>query len=295
MKGKGKGKGKGKTLAGGGRAFAMALLLVAALAFGAASELRAQAASVPPSSSVPPAQAATDQAVIQLFAGLRVSDVTDGMDIVGLRGVGLVDTRFQALWKDLERFDHQFRGIALTVRYVPQNLVVPNPIPADQYPKWESEWYTKTSPEPFIDLIKPGNVIVIDASGNGDVGTIGSYNSLEWVRHGAIGVVTTGSIRDTDEVIKERVPVYFDPLQRGRGIRPGRNMIESVNKPVTIGGALVRPGDVVVADGDGVIVVPREYAPQVARAAREIFDKDKAGRRDLYQKLGRPLDATVKP
>ncbi len=292
MTGKGKGKGKGNTLVRGVVGVGMALLAGSSTAW---AQQAAPPASVPPPSSVPSPQAPTDQELLKAFDGLRVADVTDGMDVVGLRGVGLVDTRFQALWKDLDRFDHQLRGIALTVRYVPQNLVVPNPIPADQYPKWESEWYTKRSPEPFIDLIKPGNVIVIDASGNGDVGTIGSYNSLEWVRHGAIGVVTTGSIRDTDEVIKERVPVYFDPLQRGRGIRPGRNMIESVNKPVTIGGALVRPGDVVVADGDGVIVVPREYAPQVARAAREIFDKDKAGRRDHYQKLGRPLDATVKP
>ncbi len=296
MKGKGKGKGKGISCNGNG---GLAWVLLLTLAFGAPSTVRAQqaaqAASVPPSSSVPLAQAPTDQELLELFEGLRVSDVTDGMDIVGLRGVGLVDTRFQALWKDLEKFDHQFRGIALTVRYVPQNRVVPNPIPADQYARWESEWYTKTSPEPFLDSIRPGHVIVIDGSGNGDVGTIGSYNALEWIRRGALGVVTTGSIRDTDEVIKERIPVYFDPLQRGRGIRPGRNMIESVNRPVTIGGALVRPGDVVVADGDGVVVVPREYAPQVARAAREIMVKDKAARRDLYQRLGRPLDATVKP
>ena len=56
----------------------------------------------------------------------------------------------------------------------------------------------------------------------------------------------------------------------------------------------MRPGDVVVADGDGVVVVPREYAKPVAEFALEILKGDKAARRSMYQKLNMPLDATVK-
>jgi regulator of RNase E activity RraA len=89
------------------------------------------------------------------------------------------------------------------------------------------------------------------------------------------------------------VSLYFKGA--GRGIRPGRNEVESVNRPVTVGGALVRAGDVVIADGDGVVVVPREHAKAVARAAREILEADKAARRALYEKLGLPPDATVTP
>ena len=82
---------------------------------------------------------------------------------------------------------------------------------------------------------------------------------------------------------------------RGRGIRPGRNEIESVNQPVSVGGVLIRSGDVIVADGDGVVVVPREYAIDVAKYAGAILNADKKGRRDLYEQLNIPLDQTVEP
>ena len=106
-----------------------------------------------------------------------------------------------------------------------------------------------------------------------------------------VGVVTDGTARDTDEVETEGVPLYFRGV--GRGIRPGRNQIESVNRPVVCGGVLVIPGDVVVADGDGVIVVPRSVAAEVARYARAILDGDKEGRRELYRELGLPTDPSV--
>ena len=88
------------------------------------------------------------------------------------------------------------------------------------------------------------------------------------------------------------MPLYV--RKKGRGIRPGRNELESVNRPVVIGGVLVCPGDVVVADGDGVIVVPRKVARQVAENARVVLENDKKGRRKLYKSLGMPLDQTVK-
>ena len=240
-----------------------------------------------------PPSGPTDQELLRAFAGLRVADVADGMDVVGLRNVGLVDQRIQALWKDLDDFDHQIRGVAITVRYVPHNQVLQNPMTPEKFTEWEGNWYWKVSPEPFVPMIKPGTVLVVDHSGNGDTGSIGSWNSLDWYSRGLAGIVTTGGVRDTDEVIKQQIPVYLDPLQRGRGIRPGRNMVESVNQPVTVGGAYVRPGDFIVADGDGVIVVPREHALAVAKAARTVLDKDKDARKVLYQKLGRPLDKTV--
>ncbi len=115
---------------------------------------------------------------------------------------------------------------------------------------------------------------------------------MAWKLAGSVGVVTSNTARDTDEIITEKVPLYLKKV--GRGIRPGRNEIESVNRPIVCGGALVEPGDVVVADGDGVVVVPRAKAKEVADYARAILETDKSARRGLYQKLNMQTDDSVK-
>lgn len=259
-----------------------AVLLLAAVLPLSAMQATAQDAAGP-----------TDEELLALYEDLRVADVVDGMDVVGLRGSGLMDTKIEALWRDVNDMSHIIRGIAVTVRYVPTNRIVPNPMPEDEFAQWSGQWYNEISPEPFVELLKPGSIVVIDAGGDGDTGSVGSYNSLAWYARGMRGIVTNGSVRDTDEVIKQKIPVYIDLEQRGRGIRPGRNEVESVNEPVVVGGALVYPGDVIVADGDGVVVVPREHAPRVAEIALEVLNADKSGRRALYEQLGRPLDETV--
>lgn len=236
----------------------------------------------------------SDADILTLYQGLRVADVSDGMDMVGLEDAGLMDQKIVPLWRDIDDLSHLFCGIAVTARYVPTNRVVKAPMEKTEFQKWEGQWYNEISSEPFVPLIKEGTVVVLDVNGDGDTGSVGSYNSLAWHSKGARGIVSNGGIRDTDEIIKQKIPVYLDMMNRGRGIRPGRNEIESVNKPVSVGGVLVRPGDVVVADGDGVIVVPREYAKPVAEYAREILNKDKQGRRSLYEQLNIPLDNTVR-
>lgn len=252
----------------------------------AVGAVRAQTPDSPP--------AVSDDSLLALYEGLRVADVSDGMDVVGLRNVGLMDPKIRPLWRDIENMNHQFRGIAVTARYVPTNHPAPDSMSFEAFQEWAGEWYAEISPEPFVKFIEDGTAVVIDASGDGDTGSIGSFNALSWLSKGMRGIVTTGSVRDSDEIIKQDIPLYYDPLQRGRGIRPGRNELESVNEPVEVGGVLVEPGDVVVADGDGVIVVPRDYAVPVARVARTILKQDKEARRSLYKKLGIPLDETVK-
>jgi 4-hydroxy-4-methyl-2-oxoglutarate aldolase len=234
---------------------------------------------------------AQDRAILDLFEGLRVSDVTDGMDAVGLPNVGLMDPEIHPLWKDTESYTHRFVGIAVTARYVPTQRAWAGRLSAEAYDAWAGKWYSEHSPEPFVDLIRPGTALVIDDAPRADVGSIGSNNILSWRLKGMVGVVTNATARDTDEIITEGVPLYF--RRPGRGIRPGRNEIESVNRPIVCGGVLVMPGDVVVADGEGVLVVPRGVAAEVAGYARRIMEGDKAGRRGLYEKLGLPVDPSV--
>jgi 4-hydroxy-4-methyl-2-oxoglutarate aldolase len=232
-----------------------------------------------------------DAEMLKLFEGLRVADVSDGMDMVGLVGTGLVDPVIHPDWVDYKDLSHQFRGIAVTARYVPTQRK-DRPESDQEFKEWEGHFYNTYSSETFTTLIRPGTAIMLDDVEEKDIGSIGSYNILAWKKAGAVGVVTDASSRDTDEIAIEKVPLYL--RKKGRGIRPGRNELESVNRPIVIGGVLVCPGDVVVADGDGVIVVPRYVAREVAKFARVILDKDKAGRKDLYESLGRPLDQTVK-
>jgi len=228
--------------------------------------------------------------ILTLYQGLRVADVSDGMDLVGLADTGLVDPAIHPDWVDRSDLSHIIRGIAVTARYVPTQQRA-GPEPGQDFDKWVGNTYWKRTGEPFVEHLFPGAVLVLDDVETADVGTIGSNNIMLWVNHGAVGVVTDASARDTDEIAIQKIPLYL--RQKGRGIRPGRNEMESINRPVVIGGVLVKPGDVIVADGDGVIVVPRQHAQKVAEYAHGVLDTDKAQRLELYKKLGLPLDQTV--
>src|SRR5881296_284778 len=233
-----------------------------------------------------------DARMLALFDGLRVADVSDGMDAVGLQNIGLMDADIRALWKDTEHFSHRFVGIAVTARYVPTQIAPAGRMKMDDYDEWVGDCYHNRSSEPFVPLLRKGTALVIEDAADADVGSIGSNNIMSWKLKGCLGVVTSATARDTDEITTERIPLYF--RRPGRGIRPGRNEIESVNRPVVCGGVTVLPGDVIVADGDGVIVVPRARAEEVAQYGKKILKDDKASRKKLYEKLGLPADDSVK-
>ena len=206
-----------------------------------------------------------NQRVLKMYEGLRVADVSDGMDVVGLADTGIVSNDIKCLWRDTDNYAHRVIGIAVTARYVPTNK---------RYGKMEpttiGKLYQEETSEAFQSVLFPGSVLIIDGDEDGESRTIGSSNIKGWQKRGMLGVITAGGLADSDEIIAQKIPAYYRRL--ARGIRPGRNILESVNRPVTLGGVLVRPGDVVVADGDGVVVVPREYAESVAEASRQFLD-----------------------
>lgn len=241
----------------------------------------------------------SDDVLLQLYRGARVTDVVDGLATLGYAGIGVMDPKIAPLWKDVESMNHRFSGIAVTVRYGPTNRPMhagadlTKPENYDTYRKWRGMWYSQLSTEPFQEFIKPGSVIVMDNRDDNDAGSTGSKNIMDWQAKGAVGLVAAGGVRDIDEIIRQKNPVYMNYYERGRGERIGRNEIIDVQRPVVVGGCLVYPGDVIVADSDGVVVVPRRVAARVGQIAYQELVDDMKGRKELYDKLGRKIDQTV--
>jgi len=230
---------------------------------------------------------------VKKYEGLRTTDVLDALQAVGLQDRGIMDKTIRPLWRDnTDKVAHRFYGVAVTFQYVPTNKPAAYKMSYDEFRKWHSYWYKTYTPQTFEQLIKPGHALVIDAQGCENTGFVGSNNTLRWFSQGMTGVVTNGNTRDTDELILERIPVYAK--YQGGGTRPGRIESAAINTPIVVGGALVRPGDMIVADGDGVIVVPREQIDEVAKIAWVIAGGDKGKRKKLYEKTHLPPDATIK-
>ncbi|WP_341975573.1 fumarylacetoacetate hydrolase family protein [Microbacterium sp. LTA6] len=123
-----------------------------------------------------------------------------------------------------------------------------------------------------FDAVKEGEIIVIEARGDDSTGTLGDILALRALARGAAGVVTDGGVRDFDAVADIGLPVF------SRGAHPsvlGRKHVPwDVDVTIACGGASVQPGDIIVGDGDGVIVIPPHLAEQVVddTLAQEVED-----------------------
>jgi regulator of RNase E activity RraA len=222
--------------------------------------------------------------LIEMFSQLRVADVRDGLDYL------LLHNRFSLPYTIKPLFRTKAVGIAKTVRYLPYDGEIPKMTP-QEYEKWCGYYYTNICPYPWISEIQKGDFIVIDQSGV-DAGLMGSNNSLDGFSRGAVGYVTNGGPRDTDELIIQKIPFWSKFVSQKTVI--GRLKFDAMNIPVNIEGVLIKPGDVIVADGDGVVVVPRELAYDVYSFAKKELDNDKVSRRKLYDLMGWGYDETVK-
>ena len=221
--------------------------------------------------------------LLELYKDLRVADVRDGMDWNMMHAYGSMSIDIRPLWRT------RAVGIAKTARYLPFVGPVPHNTP-DEYTVWQGWYYNNVCTYPWMKELESGDFIVIDQS-LVNVGLCGSNNTLEAQKQGVRGFVTNGGVRDTDEVILQQIPFWSKFCSHG--MVQGRVQYDAHNIPVAVGGVTIFPGDVVVADGDGVIVVPRKIAFEVAKYAHQELRNDKASRRRMYEEMGRDLDESV--
>ncbi|OGA21238.1 MAG: 4-carboxy-4-hydroxy-2-oxoadipate aldolase/oxaloacetate decarboxylase [Betaproteobacteria bacterium RIFCSPLOWO2_02_FULL_67_19] len=128
------------------------------------------------------------------------------------------------------------------------------------------------------ELLKPGDIVVIACSSpNGD-GMFGELLATSYKARGAKGLVSDTGVRDVKAISALGFPVFSRHVSAKGTVKA---TVGSVNVPVVCAGMLVNPGDVVAADDDGVVVIPRDKAAEVARAAQAREDKEAATRQRL--------------
>lgn len=122
-----------------------------------------------------------------------------------------------------------------------------------------------------LDHIRPGDILVINAFGYAGRAIIGDNLAQRFAVFGAAGAVVDGYVRDSAIIESLGVPVF------ARGLTPAgpfKNGPGTIGEPVAIGGVVVNPGDIVAADGDGVIVIPPHRAGEALTAVEEILARE---------------------
>ncbi len=202
------------------------------------------------------------EAIIERLAKLDTCAVSDALDSLNLKG---------ATWGVRPQWlCPKIAGRAVTMKIKPAGLQQPTQ-------------HLGTAP---IEAAQPGDVIVIDNGGKLEFSCWGGLLALSAKLKGVSGVVIDGASRDIDEARELEFPVY------ARGVVPmtARNRVvqESFNQEIQFAGVQCHPGDLVLADGSGVIIIPKEKENEVVAAAETIYAKEQemaAGIRKGYSGL----------
>ena len=160
--------------------------------------------------------------------------------------------------------DVRFVGMALTVKLYPGDLV------------------------DCLDALKvagEGDVIVVDACGDTETSIWGGLMAGLCQQKGVVGAVVDGAIRDTDEIKALGFPICTRAIVPRSTHSPYSGRMEpiEVNVPITCGGVPVNPGDIVLADEIGVVVVPQEEAGEVLERAREQAGQEEETRKRIKE------------
>ncbi|MBQ9155983.1 MAG: RraA family protein [Eubacterium sp.] len=181
-----------------------------------------------------------DQKLVERFRDMPVANIDDNMG-----RIAAVDTAIEPVGKG------QLLGTAFTVR-VPQgdNLMF----------------------HAAMDLAQPGDVIVIDAGGFTDRAIFGELMATYCKVRGIRGIICDGAIRDKNGLASmEDFPVY---ARSATPNGPYKNGPGEINVPVVIGGKVVRPGDIVVGDDDGIVIIDPAIADEIADATIAVEKKE---------------------
>jgi regulator of RNase E activity RraA len=130
----------------------------------------------------------------------------------------------------------------------------------------------------MIDAARPGDILVVDNGGRA-VSSWGGLATLAAKVKGLAGLVVDGGVRDKEEMLEHRLPVFtrhMTPLT-------GRTRIKiiSIGEIISCGGVRVAPGDIIVADGSGIVCVPQADAERIADLAEKYTDDDRQAERDI--------------
>ena len=129
-----------------------------------------------------------------------------------------------------------------------------------------------------MEVCQRGDILVVTTTSESTDGMFGELLGVSCEAHGVVGLITDAGVRDTAELTAMDFPVWARAISAQGTVK---STAGSVNVPVVCGGMAVHPGDVVVADADGVVVVPRERAAAVAQAGRDRIDKEAKTRERL--------------
>jgi 4-hydroxy-4-methyl-2-oxoglutarate aldolase len=181
-----------------------------------------------------------DLSVVDQFRGIGTAELADAM---GKYRVGCIDPKIKAVVPHAA-----FVGTAFTVKtHEGNNLII----------------------HKAVTLTKPGDAIVVDAGQNENIAVWGGTFSQICKLRGLSGAVIDGAVRDLRAMIETGFPVFARSVSPAGPMRaPG-----SINVPISCGGVLVFPGDVVVCDDDGGVVIPKGRLHEVLEKARILQDK----------------------
>jgi regulator of RNase E activity RraA len=193
-------------------------------------------------------QTASSDPLVEGFRGLETASISDALDRLRLPGSALGIA-------PLLSHGQRMVGRAYTVRYVPVGAV-------------------KGTVGDYIDDVEPGQVIVLDNQGRlyctvwGDILTAMASN------RGIAGTAIWGVCRDVAKAFELNYPLYSS----SRFMRTGKDRVEvaDVQVPVALGDAQVRPGDLIVGDDDGIVIVPQGHEERLLEVARGIVEQEDA-------------------